>query len=285
MPPATPKGDDPAVFAGIAASDQIATQIQDAVQDVLSKLEGADRNAADFVEGLVSAVGEVPDDIAPRAIRVLVQSILDETHQMIGTNRLLREQLNSSSEHICTLSAELGEVRRKASTDALTAVGNRAYFDRCLLQELEIAGERGLPLSLILLDIDHFKRFNDSYGHLIGDQVLRKVARALRQSVKGQDTLARFGGEEFAIILPNTKCDDAAKLAENLRRTIGSRTIKSQSTGASFGAITVSLGVAQYRPDEPAEALIERADAAMYAAKHNGRNCVMLEDPTTTGAA
>jgi diguanylate cyclase len=128
--------------------------------------------------------------------------------------------------------------------------------------------------------IDHFKTFDDTYGHLTGDQVLRLVALSVKQNVKGQDMAARYGGEEFAIILPNTVLRSAVTVAEHIRRAVMSKELMKRSTGEHLGRITISIGVAMLRPGDTAQSLIGRADACLYAAKRAGRNRVICEtDP------
>jgi diguanylate cyclase len=145
---------------------------------------------------------------------------------------------------------------------------------------VEDAAGSGEPLSLLMLDIDHFKSFNDNYGHLTGDHVLRLVAMSLKQSIKGQDVAARYGGEEFAVVLPKTALRQALTVADNIRRAVMSKQLKKRSTGEILGRITVSVGVSMLQPSENADCLIERADACLYAAKRNGRNRVICEsDP------
>jgi diguanylate cyclase len=168
-------------------------------------------------------------------------------------------------------------VRREAVTDALTGIGNRKFFEERMREGAREAMETGEPLALLFMDIDHFKRFNDTFGHQLGDQVLRLVAKTLVESVKGRDTTARYGGEEFAIMLPQTRLVDALRLAEQIRNTMMRRKIVSKNSGEDFGTITLSIGVSAYRPGEALGDMVRRADAALYYAKRNGRNRVASE--------
>ena len=132
-------------------------------------------------------------------------------------------------------------------------------------------------MSLLIIDIDYFKKFNDTFGHQIGDQVLKLLAQTLTSSIKGQDLAARFGGEEFCVILPGTGVDNAVKLAEIIRNKVGKKQVKNRKTGESMGQITVSVGVAEFSYGEPLSQLILRADEAMYTAKRTGRNRVVSQ--------
>ena len=135
-------------------------------------------------------------------------------------------------------------------------------------------------MSLMLTDIDHFKTFNDSFGHLTGDQVLRLVAMSVKHNVKGKDTAARYGGEEFAVILPNTMLRAAVTVADHIRRAVMAKELMKRSTGENLGRMTISIGVATLRKSDTGQSLIERADTCLYAAKRHGRNRVICEtDP------
>ena len=134
---------------------------------------------------------------------------------------------------------------------------------------------RQRPSLLLLIDIDDFKRFNDEFGHLVGDEVLRFVAKKIKETVKGRDFLARFGGEEFAVILPQTSLAGAASVAENIRSFFETMPLRTSATAKEIGVITVSIGVARFRPEESSEELIRRTDKALYAAKSAGRNHVV----------
>ena len=161
--------------------------------------------------------------------------------------------------------------------DQLTGIGNRRHFDRSL--EKSVADHKHVkqPLCLILADIDHFKTFNDQWGHQTGDQVLRLVALAIKNSVKVTDNACRYGGEEFAVILPDTSLAQAYNVAERIRITVSRRDVVKRSTGQNLGKITVSAGIAVMTADDTQQSLVHRADLCLYAAKNSGRNKVTTE--------
>jgi diguanylate cyclase len=141
-------------------------------------------------------------------------------------------------------------------------------------------------LALMMADVDYFKLFNDKYGRQTGDQVLRLVALSMKHNVKAQDITARYGGEEFVIALPNTMLRSAAAIADQIRRTVMGKELMRRSSGEKLGRVTISIGIAALRAGESPQSLIERAERCLYAAKHNGRNCVICEtDPEVAPAA
>jgi diguanylate cyclase len=216
------------------------------------------------------------DDLAApvnrNRVRELVASVVRATQQVTATNQQLETRLKETRTEIESLRDTLECVRIEAVTDPVTGIANRKHFQEMLHKSIEVANAQKKPLSLVVIDIDHFKRFNDMYGHLTGDQVLRLVSMTMRERVKSKATLARFGGEEFGIVMPDTPLADARAVAEEIRQSVLNRELVKRSTGESLGKITVSVGVAAYRAGEPGTGLLERADQCMYVAKRTGRN-------------
>jgi diguanylate cyclase len=211
-----------------------------------------------------------------------IGTVLAETRKMSETNSLLEERLQLSAREIEILREHLDLVEREAGLDGLTGIANRKSFDIVLREAITVSAREQQPMSLLMIDIDHFKAFNDSHGHQMGDNVLKLVARCMKECIKGRDTVARYGGEEFAIILPLTRLDAAIMAASVVRKQVSSKKIINRRTGASLGQITLSIGVAQYRPGEHASELVHRADEALYLAKSTGRDKVSSEEDLAT---
>ena len=243
------------------------------INDALGMSESYDANLAGATDRLATA--ESRDQV-----KAVVEALLHSTRQMRDTNKALEQRLLLSKIEISSLQQSLEAIRAESLTDPLTGLGNRKYFDRSIEIAVRNAIASGEPLSLLMFDIDHFKSFNDSFGHLTGDQVLRLVGMSVKQTMKGQDITARYGGEEFAVVLPNTPLRQALTVADHIRRAVMSKELKKKSTGEMLGRVTISVGVSMLRPGDDTDSLIERADACLYAAKRAGRNRVICEaDP------
>lgn len=214
------------------------------------------------------------DNIDIEDARAVIGDVVANTQNMVEQNALLEEELSKSTEVMQELQRDLEMVKKEALTDGLTNLSNRKAFDAEIVRIQKEAAESGAPFCLIMMDIDHFKSFNDNYGHQVGDQVLRLVAKTLFDGVKGRDVVARYGGEEFAIILPETDLQGAIKVGDHLRKAVASKEIVNRNSGTKLGRITLSGGAAEFSKDESLDDLIGRADAALYSAKHNGRNQV-----------
>lgn len=179
-------------------------------------------------------------------------------------------ELLAAEMRIAALEAALAEAREAACTDPLTGALNRRGFDQACLRELSRARRSGAPLALVHIDLDDFKRLNDSLGHQVGDQALKSLVSVLHRSMRPSDVLCRFGGEEFVLMLPDTSLQAATAVATRFLREFSA-----QSVPGTSRAMTFSAGVVTIRIDESLEEAIQRADAATYAAKHAGKNCVV----------
>lgn len=257
-----------------AVSERMHARI-DAVHEAI---DGAMITANAYSGSLQTASGDLARDISPAAMKALADRLLAETRNMQETNASLEEKLEASRDDIASLQRDLDDVRRESLLDPLTKIANRKSFDEGMDTAIADAKITGDPLCLMIIDIDHFKNFNDSFGHQTGDQVLRLVAMTLKSNIKGKDLAARYGGEEFVAILPSTDLEGAIILAENIRKAIQAKELLKRSTNEKLGRITASFGLAAYRRGDTAGSLIERADRCLYAAKHAGRNKVFSEN-------
>lgn len=263
-----------------ATQDLAVSKVSDGVQSSLTKLvsmlKAANTATTEYNGQLGEAGARIKGATTLESLAEVVGEIIADTEQMLEKNKALEHELVTSSQQVTELRQYLETAKKEATTDGLTGIANRKAFDRALAEAVEAALKDGSPVVLMLVDIDHFKTFNDTYGHPLGDQVLKLVARTLVGNVKGLDTAARYGGEEFAIILPGTPLSAGKTVAETLRRSVESKEITNKATGQSLGGITISVGVAQYRTGEDISSFIERADACLYKAKGNGRNQVCV---------
>jgi diguanylate cyclase len=257
---------------------EVGEQMQAELDSILQMLETAGRDQSAYGRTLSQASGELDAGAMPaNAVKTLIDQVVNATRTMEARSKLLEQQLQTSSREVSDLKERLESVRRESLTDQLTGIANRKSFDNELEEAIERATESRDGLCLMMCDIDHFKKFNDTWGHQTGDQVLRLVASCLTENVKGRDTAARYGGEEFAVILPQTALQDALNLAEQIRMKVESKKLVKKSTGDILGVITLSAGLAVWRPEETAAELIRRADACLYSAKRRGRNRVVSD--------
>ena len=257
--------------------DKVGARVIGEIDDVMRLIGDALGMSASYNASLTSASEKLSAAGNREQVMKVVDTLVKTTHEMRDTTKALEERLTLSKTEINNLQQSLEAIRAESLTDPLTGLGNRKYFDRSIDTAIESALATGEPLSLLMFDIDYFKSFNDSYGHLTGDQVLRLVGMSLKQSIKGQDITARYGGEEFAVVLPNTALRQALTVADHIRRAVMSKELKKKSTGEILGRVTISVGVSMLKPGDDADSLIERADACLYTAKRAGRNRVVCE--------
>ncbi|MFQ1893506.1 GGDEF domain-containing protein [Aeromonas veronii] len=201
----------------------------------------------------------------------ILRELVRESRDVRMSTMHFRNQLSNAEKEIKELRAALNETRKLANEDALTNLLNRRAFDL----ELEGLIRSQHPFSLILADIDRFKNFNDEYGHLLGDQVLRAFCKRLRDACKEGVTAYRLGGEEFAMLVPHRSLALARQMAESMRRAIERMSILDRKSGRRIDHITASFGVGEFNGQESADCLVERTDKLLYKAKELGRNRVM----------
>jgi diguanylate cyclase len=266
--------------------DSVGNKVMGEIEQVMAMIDAAAGSASTYTESLVGMSEKLGDSKDREGLRAIVESLVQTAKEMEESNQQLEERLNASKQEINELQVNLETVRTESLTDPLTQLANRKFFDITLEEAIAEARAKNEPLSLMMTDIDHFKNFNDSFGHLTGDQVLRLVAMSVKQNVKGQDTAARYGGEEFAIVLPNTVLRSAITVADHIRRAVMTKELMKRSTGEHLGRVTISIGVATLRKGDTPLMLIERTDTCLYAAKRHGRNRVMCEtDPEVAATA
>jgi diguanylate cyclase len=255
-----------------------ASDLSGEIDQVMGMIGAAAASSGTYEERLGDGLDVLKQTDAHEALKPVVEALVEATREMESETQALQSQLEQSKVRTTHLQQQLETLRIENLTDSLTSIGNRQYFDESLSHLTSKALESGKPLSLLFCDIDHFKIFNDKFGHQIGDQVLRLVAGVIKNALRDGDIAGRYGGEEFGIILPGTKLDVAKSVAGRIREAVMARDVRERNSGETLGRITISIGVAQLRPGEASTSFMRRADACLYAAKRAGRNRVIAED-------
>ena len=250
------------------AGDQLNRQLE----SISHAIQTAQRSTHAYGKTLAGASAELAQDHDQTALKELVAGLATATRKVQRENGSLEKRLNASTEEIVRLREHLEQVRREAMTDSLTTLANRKAFDEGLERACMDAEKSGSALALAVIDIDHFKRFNDTWGHQTGDQVIRYVASVIGRVGAAPRLAARYGGEEFAVVFPGSTAEAVCGELDAVRREIGSRALKRRSTNEDLGAVTVSIGLAEYRLGEASANFLERADSALYASKRGGRD-------------
>jgi len=267
------------VDATIDALDEGAGDIQHVAQTLADQVAGGQAAIAGYGNTLAQWAQHLGNEPSVGGLVGAISALTKETTRAAERNRVLEQQLSTSAARIFRLRQSLAEVKQEATTDTLTGIANRRAFQARLKRTLiQARTEPSSVTSVLLLDIDHFKQFNDSYGHSTGDLVLRLVARLLTDNSKGRDLVARYGGEEFAILLSGADLKAAAAVAQQICDALSNKRLVFKGSQQAVGHVTVSIGVAQHRAGEGLATLIERADAALYRAKDFGRNRVCTAD-------
>jgi diguanylate cyclase len=246
------------------------------IQQLLGKLSGfteeTDKQANQFGSNLQAYGDSLKQDMDASKLGSLIENMVGDTDKMRSSMQQLQLELASSKQQVDKLHIELESARGEALTDPLTGTLNRRGFEIRSGQIFEEPKGLAKGLCLLMLDIDHFKKINDTYGHLFGDKVIRAIAETLKSKVRGQDAVARLGGEEFAVLLEETNISGARIVAENIRQTIERGKIRRLDTQDSIGGITISIGIAIYSKGASIEEMLDQSDKALYVSKNSGRN-------------
>ena len=261
---------------GVEALERIESEVCRLLADVVQIVIDAGLDLGKYSNLLQSCSTrlESADDL--RAIRKLVATLKTDTSVMAESSRQSAGALKARADEIDLLRAELDKVRQEAVRDPLTGLANRRAFDEKLAESLDDSLQQLRKICLLMVDIDHFKMINDEHGHQIGDKILQYVASVLKKNFKGKDLVARFGGDEFAVIVENAPIAGVQKVAETIREQISDSTLKRTDTGEPLGKVTVSIGYDCLKPEDQPGDVLKRADEALYSAKQNGRNRVEL---------
>jgi diguanylate cyclase len=262
------------------AGDQLSVELA----TVSKAIKNAQRTNASYSQQLAAARHELSDERAPAEVKTLIRGLTQATDLVQTENMVLQQRLHDSTAEVGRLRDHLAQARRDATTDALTSLANRKAFDDELERACMAADASGVPLQLAVLDIDHFKVFNDTWGHQTGDQVLRYVAGVIGRVGAPPRFAARYGGEEFAMIFAAENSVEVDGILREICQEIASRRLKRRSTNEELGTVTISAGFAQRRPTEPPASLMDRADTALYESKRAGRNRVSKAEWKATAA-
>jgi diguanylate cyclase len=268
-----------ASYIGSKASDEaVAHQVSQQLHSVLESARQFLSTAIDENRDHMAAISDVTEQTgAGSDPKILVQSLIDELNKVATRAAKLEANFQEKQRELDTIRDSLAKSEERARTDTLTGLANRRALDEFLRKTQIAAMEKGEPFSTLLIDVDHFKRFNDEFGHEVGDQVLKLIAKVLCERLREGDLPARYGGEELVVVLPGADLRIASEVAERIRRAVFEGQIIRRSTGEKLPGITISVGVAQFRGGEPLADLIDRCDRALYLAKKSGRNRILAE--------
>ncbi len=257
--------------------EKIHKNLGELLNTTMSSVDAANEKA-ESVEGNLTSNSEKLENAADLAeVTSILSNIILETKELASTSNLLKRKLHDTTTEIQELRKELEKTRESATTDSLTGLLNRGSFDQQLGAILKQNHAEAQLVSLLFMDLDHFKKINDNFGHLVGDKVIRFTAALVKQHISDNHLAARYGGEEVAVIMPDTSRQKAVFIAEKMRESLSRSKLQRKESGETIGQVTISIGVAQMKQGDSFDDFVSRADKALYIAKKKGRNCVVDE--------
>lgn len=259
-----------------SALESVRQELKKIIINIQNEYDNSNENLSDYLDSLNSFSSILSGNEDWSSLAAETQKVMENTLSAEQSQRNFESQISGMMQEMDTLREQLEQVREESLTDALTGLANRKAFDQMLDSVVQNNTDEQSPFCLVIADIDHFKNFNDTYGHLVGDKVLRYVGKTITSCIKGKDMAARFGGEEFILILPDTEITGAEIVADQVRQAISKSNLIDHRNNEEYGKITISLGIAQFKQGEQPEELLNRADQALYQAKDNGRNRVEM---------
>jgi len=263
------QGDEP---AGI--SREVSERMGSLMQNAEHLLQTAITDNRDQLRAVSQVAGEIGVSADPAEV---IECLVAELSKSVSRATQLERNFVEASQELKEIKVSLDDAETRARTDGLTGLPNRIALEEFFQRARTSSAESGRPLSMLLLDVDHFKRFNDQYGHGVGDEVLRLIAKLLQERIRDKGLPVRYGGEELMVVLRDHDLRQGAAFGEAIRKSISECKITRRSTGETLQNITVSVGVAQWQPPDSMADLIERCDRALYRAKHAGRNQVVTD--------
>jgi len=258
--------------------EELQQKLRTLLEEVARTATEASEKTGQFEIVLENSRNKLSQPAALENVRSIVGELVSETAKMHAATQTVAERLEAKAQEVGALTEQLERAQSEALSDPLTGLANRRAFDRTLAEFCAAPGEA----ALLLIDIDRFKEVNDTFGHLLGDKVLRAIAHTLQANIKGRDLAARLAGDEFAVLLRQTELPGALKLAEQLCAAVHAGKLLRDGKAQS-GAVSVSIGVTMHHAGDDPQALVARADAALYLAKNEGRNCVRVREAPAAG--
>jgi diguanylate cyclase len=275
--------------AGAPAATPNQGNLNESLEARRAQLDRELDNIAGLIQSHLDASGRYSDSLAqagrnlipsanPEKVRTIVRLLIEANETMLRETRELSVNLERSRSQVASLRSKLIEAQAIGMRDSLTSLGNRRSFDANLAKEIAEARARGMEMCLMMGDLDHFKKVNDNYGHPFGDRVLKYFAELLLKHIKEGDIAARIGGEEFAVILPQTTLENATRLTDQIRGRLEAQQWMNAQSGQLFNKITASFGIVRLGETDDCETLVKRADTLLYEAKRSGRNRIIIDD-------